>query len=86
MIPQTTVSLLGTTCPRPTGHRYVLADGSQGHLEPDGTLCLCLCDHGFHVGKEQGVHSLPFRLREKRSRPLILVMLGGLQKPTSVQS
>lgn len=49
MIPQTTVSLLGTTCPRPTGHRYVLADGSQGHLEPDGTLCLCLCDHGFHV-------------------------------------
>lgn len=49
MASQTTVSLLGTTCPRHTRHRHVLADGSQGHLELDGTLRLCFCDHGLHV-------------------------------------
>lgn len=55
MTSQTTVSLLGTTCPRHTRHRHVLADGSQGHLELDGTLRLCFCDYGLHVGKEQGI-------------------------------
>lgn len=55
MTPQTIpVSLPGPVCPGHTGHRHVLADGSQGHLELDGTLPLCLCDHGLHVGKEWG--------------------------------
>lgn len=83
------VSLLGLLCPGHTGHCHVLADGSQGHLELDGTLYLCLCDHGLHVGKEQGTPVFLFRLREERARPLILVMipflLRGLQNSTFAQ-
>jgi hypothetical protein len=42
----------GSICPGHIGHRYVLAAGPQRHLERDGTLPLCLHDHGIHVGKE----------------------------------
>lgn len=47
------------SCPGPVspGHadlRHVLAAGPQGCLEHDGTLSLCLCGHGHHVGKELG--------------------------------
>lgn len=68
-LPQTTVSLLGTACPRHTCHRHVLADGSQGHLELDGTLRLCFCDHGLHVGKEQAILS-PVQIQGEESQAL----------------
>lgn len=63
------MSLLGTTCPRHTRHRHVLADGSQGHLELDGTLRLCFCDHGLHVGKEQAISS-PVQTQGEESQAL----------------